>query len=193
MTTSPSTKQLIAKSLKQLLQTTPFNKITIQNIVDGCHINRQTFYYHFQDIYDALAWMFLEELNADLEEIQIPSGTGQRLLHLFEYILENRALCLNVLHSNAQDYLSRFMYDLVYRSVNHMLHEIGTGLMVKEEEYAFIANFYTAGLLNVLTQWLYGGLKEDPGKMVDRIMLLIDNAFEEVLKKYDSFHKKASL
>ena len=44
------TKETIIDAFWQLLEEKPFNKITVQNIVERCHLNRNTFYYHFQDI-----------------------------------------------------------------------------------------------------------------------------------------------
>ena len=44
------TKEKIMNSYWELLEKKPYNKITVQNIVENCHVNRNTFYYHFQDI-----------------------------------------------------------------------------------------------------------------------------------------------
>lgn len=44
------TKETIIDAFWQLLEEKPFNKITVQNIVERCALNRNTFYYHFQDI-----------------------------------------------------------------------------------------------------------------------------------------------
>jgi len=44
------TKETIIDAFWQLLEEKPFNKITVQNIVERCTLNRNTFYYHFQDI-----------------------------------------------------------------------------------------------------------------------------------------------
>jgi len=41
------TKQLIAQTLKKLMLNTPLDKISVQEIVDACGLNRKTFYYHF--------------------------------------------------------------------------------------------------------------------------------------------------
>ena len=49
---SDITKRAIGASLKNLLREKKLNKITVQDIADDCGINRQTFYYHFQDIND---------------------------------------------------------------------------------------------------------------------------------------------
>lgn len=44
------TKKAISDAFWQLLEEKPYNKITVQNIVECCQVNRNTFYYHFQDI-----------------------------------------------------------------------------------------------------------------------------------------------
>ena len=46
------TKQALEASLKRLLLQKPLTKITIADITEDCGVNRMTFYYHFQDIYD---------------------------------------------------------------------------------------------------------------------------------------------
>lgn len=44
------TPKAISDAFWQLLEEKPCNKITVQNIVEHCQVNRNTFYYHFQDI-----------------------------------------------------------------------------------------------------------------------------------------------
>lgn len=55
------TKRALEASLKKLLLEKPLDKITISDIADECGMNRMTFYYHFQDIYDLIAWSFAED------------------------------------------------------------------------------------------------------------------------------------
>ena len=54
---SDITKNALANSLTELMAATPLDKITVRMLVENCGLNRQTFYYHFQDIYDLLGWM----------------------------------------------------------------------------------------------------------------------------------------
>ena len=44
------TKNAIKASFMKLLNEKPLNKISVKNIVEDCGINRNSFYYHFQDI-----------------------------------------------------------------------------------------------------------------------------------------------
>lgn len=65
---SDITKRAISASLKKLLCEKKLNKITVQDIADDCGINRQTFYYHFQDIYDLVEWTCIEDTEKVLKE-----------------------------------------------------------------------------------------------------------------------------
>lgn len=48
------TKKAIIESFLQIAGKKPLEKITVRDIVDDCGINRNTFYYYFQDIYAVL-------------------------------------------------------------------------------------------------------------------------------------------
>ena len=82
---SSSTKKAIIESFLYLASKKPLEKITVRDIVDDCGINRNTFYYHFQDIFAVLEEICLSgarHLNADL-----PTGAmlGELFLVLTEY------------------------------------------------------------------------------------------------------------
>ena len=64
---SEITKKALAETLKKLLSKNKLNKITIKEITEDCGVNRQTFYYHFKDIYDLLEWIYKNE---EIQEIK---------------------------------------------------------------------------------------------------------------------------
>ena len=63
-----NTKQKIAASLRQMMSRRPFDKITVKNLMDATSMQRQSFYYHFQDTRDVLMWICQEELFTPLAE-----------------------------------------------------------------------------------------------------------------------------
>lgn len=62
--TSLNTKKMLASTLISLMKKKPLSKISISEIVKECQINRKTFYYHFEDIYDLLEWHLEQEVNS---------------------------------------------------------------------------------------------------------------------------------
>lgn len=49
-------KQQITDALLQLLDKKSLEKITVRELAELCGISRQTFYYHFGDVFDAVDW-----------------------------------------------------------------------------------------------------------------------------------------
>ena len=56
-----SDEKAIAEGLKELCHHKDFNKISVRDITEQCGLNRQTFYYHFQDKYELLDWIYYQE------------------------------------------------------------------------------------------------------------------------------------
>ena len=51
------TKGRIAEAVEQMMQTRPVCKITVQSVMEQTQMKRQSFYYHYQDIYSVLEWI----------------------------------------------------------------------------------------------------------------------------------------
>ncbi len=62
------TKSYIASNFQQLVEQYGHSKITVLDIVDKCDINRKTFYYHFENKDDLIAWKFRYELGCLLKQ-----------------------------------------------------------------------------------------------------------------------------
>ena len=58
MADSNITKSALASALKELMETTPFAKITVSDICAKCNMNRKSFYYHFKDKFGLVNWIY---------------------------------------------------------------------------------------------------------------------------------------
>ena len=87
----------------------PLERITVAEIMDTCGMRRQHFYYYFTDIYDLLRWTFEKEALELLQQQQGVSPWQNGFLHLFQYINQNRAVCLCALDSLGKESLKRLL------------------------------------------------------------------------------------
>lgn len=78
--TRNNTDNLLAASLKTCMETSPIDKIPIQKITDGCNLNRQTFYYHFKDIYDLVRYVLFQDIRRLVSGVEHMS-TWDEALH----------------------------------------------------------------------------------------------------------------
>ena len=61
------TKRLFAEALTDMMRTTPLEKIRVKDLCDRCGAQRQSFYYHFRDKYDLVAYIYSADYTAALE------------------------------------------------------------------------------------------------------------------------------
>lgn len=61
-------KNIIGEAFVKMVARKGIDKITVKSLIEECHISRQTFYYHFQDIMDVLEWCVRQETNALVKE-----------------------------------------------------------------------------------------------------------------------------
>lgn len=169
---SEQTKQDLADALKLLMQEKPFEQITIHDLTQRCGIRRQTFYYHFQDIYDLLCWVFQQEVMPLLQGREGPRLWQDGLLQLFRYLDANRSVCLCALRSNGRVYLRRFFETEISALIHDTIEQIGSStgalqLVSREEDIAFMTQFYKVAFASVLESWLLGELQYSPEELVD--------------------------
>lgn len=170
---SNMTKRAMSASLKKLLTEKPLNQITISDITDDCGLNRMTFYYHFQDIYDLVEWTCEEEARLALKGRKTYSTWQEGFLNIFEAVRENRPLILNVYHSVSREQAELYLYKLVYNLVLDVIEEKSVGRILRQEDKEFIADFYKYAFVGILLNWIKKGMKEEPEQIVERLSLLI--------------------
>ena len=66
-----NTKYIIADAFIALLNQKDIDRITVKDITSACHISRQTFYYHYQDIYGLFYYLVnkISSVEYDIDQI----------------------------------------------------------------------------------------------------------------------------
>ena len=136
---APSTKLALANALKKLLQKKFLDDITVKELVEECEVNRQTFYYHFQDIYDLLRW-FLEHETS--EALRGADCWQDALRAAFRYVQDNHLAIYHVYRSSGRDHLDCHFFSLARAITASTLAESARDLPLPERELDFLADFY---------------------------------------------------
>ena len=84
---STLTKDAIKKSFMKLLNSKAVNKITVKEIVEDCGINRNSFYYHFDDIPSLIEEILTEQADALVQTTDINTGIYENILTAMEFAL----------------------------------------------------------------------------------------------------------
>ena len=82
------TETMLCAAFMELLKKCPFSKITIQKLAGQCGVNRQTFYYHFDNIYDISCGYFSKNTEAFSGKKQEEFCNDFFTLGITQYVLE---------------------------------------------------------------------------------------------------------
>ncbi len=179
-----TTKKALAASLKKSLAVKTLDKITVTDIVEDCEVNRQTFYYHFKDIYDLVEWIYTSEAIKALGGKKTYDTWQQGFLQIFEYVLENKAFVTGTYHSISREHLERYLYKETYNLLIGVIDEKTVGMAVRDDDKAFIANFYKYAFVGLMLEWIRTGMKENPDAIVDKLSILIHGDIVSALERF---------
>ena len=142
---SSSTKEALGAALKKMMAVKPIDKITVKDLVEICGVNRQTFYYHFDDVYDLLEWVFEEDANRVLPHKVVFEHWREDVMIFMKYLEENGSFTLNVYNSNSRVYMLRYLEEKMAACIRSFAVIVSEGMNIDRQEkqvkfdYALIA------------------------------------------------------
>lgn len=156
MSENPSeTKILMAQALKNLIKDRPFAKITVQDIVAECNINRNTFYYHFENNYDLLYFAYEQEVQNIANSFRSANATiPQAMDFILEYIDKNISLCMCAYESLGEQQLKNIfekdLHDFVRATIEFFSSQNSVNF---SEDFKSFASFSYTNLLSTQIIW----------------------------------------
>ena len=176
-----TTKELFAESLKELSTAKSIDKITIKEIAQNCGFTSKTFYNHFQDKYDLIAWIYSTQAEKIFNKLDGENYTwNNALADVLNYFLENKKFLRNlVLNTGGQDsfinYLANFSVKIFSKYIKHKqnLDKLSPDLEIFIKVYCY-------GVVCTLCEILNSPLPVPAEEFVN----LLEKSLPEPLKKF---------
>ena len=148
------TKEIIKDTFWALLEEKPYNKITVQDIVNRCRVNRNTFYYHFQDI----PTLMIDSIEDWMEEVIQKYGTFTSpvdcLTYMAEECMKRKKAFLHIFHSVQKDIFLSGMNRMGYDIIRNYMDKVGVGKQISKEEKEIFIRIYKCVFVGSLLDWL---------------------------------------
>lgn len=182
--TSMNTKKTIAASLKKIMKTKPLAKITVNEIVSDCGLNRKTFYYHFEDIYALLKWIFEEEAIEIVKEFDLLTDHREAVLFIMDYIERNDYIINCAYDSIGRDEMKRFFYTDFIEITTSIIGraEKEAGLVLEPAFREFLCKFYTEAFAGILIDWIKNRHSYDRQTTIDYLSYILKEATTSILQ-----------
>lgn len=177
------TKRAITNSFMSLLNKKPLDKITVKDIVEDCGVNRNTFYYHYQDIYALLQDVFESEMKEFVEKYRGKENWQEGVKEATEFALENKKAIFHVFNSMKRELLEKYLFDVADVLMQQVVADRATGLNVSEEDLRYVTVFYKHAVVGIVIEWLLTGMKANPQHVIERMGEIFDGNIRYTLEK----------
>lgn len=158
------TRTAIQQAFLQLARENPADKITVTDIVTRAGINRNSFYYYFEDL-PGMIEITVQEL-FELTILQNRPQTFQECVDaLADIMSQNRSACMHLFRSRSRIDLQLYYHRVCGFVVRTFLESVEyLGKFHTPEQKEAIAQYYKCLLLGLMTEWMAGGMRGDVKK-----------------------------
>ena len=185
MKKSEKTKKQLAAVLKELMEVKSLEKISIQEVMEKAQLNRQTFYYHFEDIYDLLKWTLERETIDLLGDYKDENLWQEGYKDILLYLEKNKIFALNALNSLGHEHFNRFFHQQVYELIDQFVKQPSEILQEMEEQYLnFITHFFTVSITAVTISWLQGEMDFTVEELIQMVNRFLDDHIKGIYCLY---------
>ncbi len=164
------TKIWIADTMKKLLVKKAIGKIRVTEICREAEIERPTFYYHFRDKYDLMAWMFFQDaFQTDLLSVSSAAQSMNRMRS--DFIFYKRAY-----EDSSQNPMWAYMLEYFVERYTALAREKAETELDTQTKYSI--RLYCYGTLGMTREWLL----KDNITPAETIVEMMFNSMPESLK-----------
>ena len=180
MTIRQTTKDLLAASVMKLAKTKSVDTIRVREITKNCGLTSTTFYRHFQDKYQLLAWIYYQKIEALIAETNGMVTWNQLLMAFFTPLRENLAFYMNVLKNTAGQTSFRYITnDYIIMLLTDGFKKYNGGKAFPED-IQFYLKFYMRAISESVNDWFLEGERIP----LEEFTALLNAAMPEPLKPY---------
>jgi AcrR family transcriptional regulator len=171
----------IKKVFLKLIYSKPIETINVSSICEELNIKRQTFYYHYRDVFELVESIFADYTN-DLISVEMSTNY---LKSIFNFAAENIYLISSSINGGLKEVINKFFSNLILPYVSNVVYELKNIKNLNNSDIKEIISYHT----EALSLFLINAFKNEEPIHIDRIINKIDIFLDkEVLERTASLY-----
>lgn len=181
---SMKTRQSLADALKDAMKTKRLSRITVSELITACDMNRKTFYYHFQNIYDLLRWTLEQEAIEVVKNFDLIVDTEEAIRFVMEYTDKNKHIINGALDSMSHEEIKRFFYNDLFSVIQGAIEQgiVELDVDIDNQFKDFLAAFYTEASAGLLMDWAKNRMTQDRETVLQNLLFVYKVSIPALLK-----------
>ncbi|WP_195543081.1 TetR/AcrR family transcriptional regulator [Massiliimalia timonensis] len=177
------TKRAIKESFWKLLNEQPLTQISVREIVEECGINRNSFYYHFQDIPSLIEEIVMDAANALIQQHPSITSIDEGVEAAFRFTLDNKKAILHICNSVNRNIYEQYLMRICEYVVTTYFDTVFEKDIVSKSNRDIMILFTKCELFGLSIDWINTGMQDDAIEKLKRLLLLCNGLSSEMIKR----------
>lgn len=177
------TEQAIKAAFWKLLNEQPLNQISVRDIVEECGINRNSFYYHFQDIPTLIEEIVMDEANTLIQQYPSITSIKEGVEAAFRFMNDNKKAILHICNSVNRNIYEQYLMRICEYIVTTYFDTVFGKDVVSKSDRDIMILFTKCELFGLFIDWINTGMQDDAVEKIERLLLLCNGLSNEMIKR----------
>ncbi len=183
------TQAVIMQAFMDLLTRKPLDKITVKDIIEEADINRNTFYYYYENIPDLLDAYFAYELQKFSESTEKSDSFAREYNRACASLLENRRAIHHIYLSENRELISNYLKKASQLFVERFVREAAEPYHLSEAGIDYVMHLYAYSVLGVTMRWIQQNVPVDPN-LPELLESTFHASVDGIIQDYIAFFEK---
>ena len=157
----PFAKREIKNSFIKLLTERPISQITVKDIVEDCGVNRNSFYYHFQDIPSLLEEIIVEMTAKVIVNLPEESTFEEKVTAALQEINLNKRMIYHIYGSSNREFYEKQLMKICEHVTRTYIRSREYSERVDSKDLEFVISYLKCELFGQLIDWLNHDMSYD--------------------------------
>lgn len=181
-TLNMKTKELLIESIKKIMKTKPLDKISISEVVKNCGVSRRAFYYHFGDIYEAIAWACERDFKYLIKQDKPDESYSEKARRFLNYLIDNRSMFIGIQNSSQSWRIKNMFFRITGDYIFNILKNDLYAKNIKEQELKILADCYSTSVAAIISSCVMSEIDASAEFLITLIEKSLVDSYRCVLK-----------
>lgn len=176
------TEELILETFSDMLDRMPFDKITVTALIKECNISRNTFYYHYEDIYALLDESLINWLGTQLDSYS--KDSWQEILKSMLYFCkDNQRKIYHIFNSLSRDQLAHYVFDQTDHSIATHIQNYVNSQKCDPKRAETVGEIISYSVYGYFMRFLWNNMEDDIEESVNNLTSVFNELLENLKNK----------
>ena len=181
------TQAVIMQAFMDLLTRKPLDKITVKDVIEEADINRNTFYYYYENIPALLDALFAQEIRNFSESTERSDSFVEEYRRLSAVVRNNRRAIYHIYQSEDRERISRYMETGAELFVEQFVRRAAAPYGLSEEGIHYVTHFYSYAVVGLTMHRIRENDPAEDKNLAERIESTFYASVEDIIRNYIQF------